>query len=73
MILHKDMLTCLNLPTLKYRQLHDDMKKIFKILQNLLNLEVSLNFKYCLVSNTRENKFQLLNRTFALVAMCSRA
>jgi len=54
----------LKLLTLKYRRLRGDMIEVFKITQNLYDPEVSPELRYCPKSNTRGNKYKLLNHTF---------
>jgi len=55
----------LNLPTVKYRQLHGDMIEVFKIIHNIYDAKVSpqlnmLNER----SYTRGNNYKFLNHTF---------
>ena len=54
----------LNLPTLKYRRLRGDMIEVFKITHSIYDPEVSPNVRYYRKSNTRGNKYKLLNHTF---------
>jgi len=55
----------LKLPTLKYRRLHGDMiEEVFKITHNIYDPEVSPEIRYYPTSNTRGNKYKLLNHTF---------
>ena len=58
----------LNLPTLKYRRLRGDMIEVLKIMQNKLKLiydsVVSRKLRYYPKSNTRGNKYKLLDHTF---------
>jgi len=54
----------LKLPTLKYRRLRGDMTEVFKITHNLYDPEVSPELRYYPKSNTRGNKYKLLNHTF---------
>jgi len=54
----------LKLPTLKYRRLRGDMIVVFKITHNLYDPEVSPELRYYPKSNTRGNKYKLLNHTF---------
>ena len=61
---YKDRLMHLNLPTLKYRRLREDMIEVFKITHNIYDSEVSPNLRYYPKSNTRCNKYKLLNHTF---------
>ena len=61
---YKDRLMHLNLPTLKYRRLRGDMIEVFKIMHNIYDSEVSPNLRYYPKSNTRGNKYKLLNHTF---------
>jgi len=52
------------LPSLKYRRLHGDMIEVFKTMHNVYDPEVSPEFRYYPKSNTRGNKYKLLNHTF---------
>jgi len=63
---YKDRLMHLNLPTLKYRRLRGDMIEVLKITHNIYDSEVSPNLRYYRYpkSNTRGNKYKLLNHTF---------
>ena len=61
---YKDRLMHLKLPTLKYRRLRGDMIAVFKITHNIYDPEVSLELRYYPKSNTRGNKYNLLNHTF---------
>ena len=61
---YKDRLMHLKLPTLKYRRLRGDMIEVFKITHNIYDSEVSLELRYYSKSNTRGNKYKLLNHTF---------
>jgi len=61
---YKDRLMHLNLPTLKYRRLHGDMIEVFKITHNIYDTKVSPNLRYYPKSNTRGNKYKLLNHMF---------
>jgi len=54
----------LKLPTLKYRRLHGDMIEVFKITHNLYDPNVPPELRYYPKSNTRGNKYKLLNHTF---------
>ena len=56
----------LKLPTLKYRRLRGDMIEVFKIglTHNIYDPEVSRELRYYPKSNTRGNKYKLLNHTF---------
>jgi len=54
----------LKLPTLKYRRLRGDMIEVFKITHNIYDPEVSHELRYYPKSNTRGNKYKLLNHTF---------
>ena len=54
----------LNLPTLKYTQLRGDMIQVYKTTHNIYNSEISPNLRYYPKSNTRDNKYKLLNYTF---------
>jgi len=54
----------LKLPTLKYRRLRGDMIEVFKITHNIYDPEVSPELRYYSKSNTRGNKYKLLNHTF---------
>jgi len=54
----------LKLPTLKYRRLCGDMIEVFKITHNTYDSEVSPELRYYPKSNTRGNKYKLLNHTF---------
>ena len=54
----------LKLLTLKYRRLRGDMIEVFKITHNIYDPEVSLKLRYYPKSNTRGNKYKLLNHTF---------
>ena len=58
---YKDRLMHLKLPTLKYRRLRGDMTEVFKITHNIYDPEVSLELRYYPKSNTRGNKYKLLN------------
>jgi len=64
---YKDRLMQLNLPTLKYRRISEDMIEVFKITHNIYDAEVSPNLIYYLKSNTRGNKYKLLNHTFIMI------
>jgi len=61
---YKDRLMHLKLPTLKYRRLRGDMIKVFKITHNIYDPQVSPDLRYYPKSNTRGNKYKLLNHTF---------
>ena len=50
--------------TLKYRRLCGDMVEVFEITRNLYDPEVSPELRYYPKSNTRGNKYKLLNHTF---------
>jgi len=52
------------IPTLKYRRLRGDMIEVFKIAHNIYDSEESLELMYYPKSNTRGNKYKLLNHTF---------
>jgi len=54
----------LKLPTLKYRRLRGDMIGVFKITHNIYDPEVLPELRYHPKSNTRGNKYKLLNHTF---------
>jgi len=54
----------LKLPTLKYRRLCGDMIEVFKITHNLYDANVLPELRYYPKSNTRSNKYKLLNHTF---------
>jgi len=54
----------LKLPALKYRQLCGYMIQVFKITHNVYDPEVSPKLRYYAKSNSRRNKYKLLNRTF---------
>jgi len=54
----------LKLPTLKYRRLRGHMIEVFKITHNIYDPEVSPKLRYYPKSNTRGNKYKLLNHTF---------
>ena len=54
----------LKLPTLKYRRLRGDMIEVFKITHNIYDPEVSLELRYYPKSDTRGNKYKVLNHTF---------
>jgi len=54
----------LKLPTLKYRRLRGDTIEVFKITHNIYDPEVSPELKCYPKSNTRGNKYKLLNHTF---------
>ena len=60
----------LKLPTLKYKRLRGDMIEAFKITHNLYDLEVSPKLRYYPKSNTRGNKYKLLNHTFHYESKC---
>jgi len=60
----KDVATYLSRPTLKYRRLRGDMIEVFKITYNIYDLELSPELKYYSKSNTRCNKYKLLNHMF---------
>ena len=61
---YKDRLMHLKLPTLKYRRLRGDMIEVFKIMHNIYDPQVSPELRYYPKSNTRGNKYKLLNHTF---------
>jgi len=61
---YKDRLMHLNLPTLKYRLLRGDVIEVFKITHDIYDAEVSPNLRYHPKSNTRGNKYKLLNLVF---------
>jgi len=67
---YKDRLMHLKLPTLKYKRLRGDMIEAFKITHNLYDLEVSPKLRYYPKSNTRGNKYKLLNHTFHYESKC---
>jgi len=58
---YKDSLMHLKLPALKYRQLRGDMIAVFKITHNIYDPELSPELRYYPESNTRGNKYKLLN------------
>jgi len=51
-------------PTLKYKRLRGDIIDVFKIPHNMYDPEVSPELRYYPKSNTRGNKYKLLNHTF---------
>ena len=59
-----DRLSCLKLPTLKYRRLRGDMIEVFKITHDLYDPDVSLNLAYHSGTITRGNKYKLINHRF---------
>ena len=59
----------LKLPTLKYRQLRGDVIKVFKITHNIYDPEVSPELRYYPKSNTRGNKYKLVEITQSYVPL----
>jgi len=57
---YEQRLVHLNLPTLKYRQLHGDMIEVFKIIHNMYDAKVSLQLMLNERANTRGNPQQQL-------------
>jgi len=53
----------LKLPALIYRLLRGDLIEVFKILHKIYEPEVSPKLKFYPKSNTRGNKYKLLNHT----------
>jgi len=62
---YKKHLIFLNLRTLKYRMLRDDMIKVFKIVNGIYDGKVASTLHYNNISITRGNKFKLHNQAFA--------
>jgi len=61
-----DKLSCLKLPTLKYRRLRGDMMEVFKITHDLYDPGVSLNLAYYSGTIT-SNKYKLINHNFIMI------
>jgi len=54
----------LKLPTLKFRRIRGYMIEVFKLTHTICDERVSLQLPFCRRSNTRGNKYKLLNHTF---------
>jgi hypothetical protein len=60
---YTERLKTLNLPTLKYRRLREDMIELYKMVTGIYNGDVSLSLNY-VTSNLRGNKYKLLHDLF---------